>query len=138
MGLESFNLFLYVSKKQTANPQDVFVFISHGEKDPSPILQEHPYLRRISKKIVIITNDDHPTHHNLVINENSTKTLPINFQDILMTEEDFCYIGMINGGVDECQHKLYLKLICSQSCSACARIEGHFCQSEIKLTNMYI
>ena len=138
MGLKIFYLYLFISKRQTTCPRDVFVFISSTDGDPGHILQEHPYLRRLTKKMALIACGDHPTYHNLLINENITKALPINFQEIVGAEEDFFYIGMVNGGLDECGHKLRLRLICLESCLTCNRMEGHFCNQEIKLTNVYI
>lgn len=138
MGLKVFNLYLFVSKKQTTCPRDIYVFISSADKDPNLVLLEHPYLRRLSKKMSIIACDDHPTHHNLSIGENGSQLLPVNFQEIINTQENFFYIGMVNNGLDGCGEELKLKLLCSPPCNTCAKIDGHFCQSQLTLGNMYV
>ena len=132
------NLYLFVSKKQPICPQDIFVFICQPEKNPLLILEIYPYLRQIAKKTCLAADDPQTTNHTLVINENFSEALPINFEEIIGSYEDFFYVGMMNNGIEEYGNNLNLKLVCPQPCPACVNINGHFCTPEINMCNQYI
>lgn len=138
MGLYIVNLYLFVSKNQPTCPQDVFVFICRLEKSPMLILEAYPYLRQIAKKTCLITDNPQAANHTLVINEMLSQALSINFEESIGNLEDFFYIGMAKGVLEEYGNKLTLKIICPQPYSVCINIEGHFCVSEINMCNQYI
>ena len=138
MGLHIVNLYLFVSKTQLICPKDIFVFICPPEKNQTLILEVYPYLRQIAKQTCLATDEPQTTNHTLVINDNYSKAVVLNFEEIIGTQEDFIYVGMAADGVEEYGNILNLKIVCPQPSPACANINGHFCVKERNMQNQYI